>query len=217
MVSKRDSERTRRAILDAAAVEFCALGPAGARVDAIAAGAGVNKRMLYHYFGSKDGLLAAVLNDRLVAAPTPRIQTSLVETLVAHCERAAAQPEAIRLLMWEALADDGGEVVGQVQREKAWRERFDPAGGDAAIGEADAAQLRLLIASVAMFPFAFPQLTRLITGQAARDPAFIAAHSAFLIRFIGRGAERPALERSAARKPRVRLAAAVTETPSKPG
>ena len=47
----RDPERTRAAILRAATAEITAKGLTGARVDAIAVRAGVNKRMLYHYFG----------------------------------------------------------------------------------------------------------------------------------------------------------------------
>jgi AcrR family transcriptional regulator len=57
----RDAERTKRALLDAAEVEFAAKGLAGARVDVIAEEAGANKRMLYYYFGSKDDLYVAVL------------------------------------------------------------------------------------------------------------------------------------------------------------
>ena len=57
----RDPERTRAAILAAATAEFTANGLTGARVDAIAARARVNKRMIYHYFGDKDGLYLAVL------------------------------------------------------------------------------------------------------------------------------------------------------------
>jgi AcrR family transcriptional regulator len=57
----RDPERTRRAILDAATVEFVAHGFAGASVNEIAARAQVNKRMLYHYYGKKDDLYLAVL------------------------------------------------------------------------------------------------------------------------------------------------------------
>jgi TetR/AcrR family transcriptional regulator len=57
----RDAERTRRAILDAAEIEFAAKGLAGARVDVIAEEAAANKRMLYYYFGSKDELYVAVL------------------------------------------------------------------------------------------------------------------------------------------------------------
>ena len=54
---------TRERILDAALAAFGAHGPMGARVDEIAASAGVNKRMLYHYFGNKDDLFQAVLEE----------------------------------------------------------------------------------------------------------------------------------------------------------
>jgi AcrR family transcriptional regulator len=54
-------------ILDAAASEFARAGLDGARVDRIAASAGANVRMLYYYFGNKEGLFAAVL-ERTYAA-----------------------------------------------------------------------------------------------------------------------------------------------------
>jgi len=57
----RDPERTRERILEAATAEFSGRGLGGARVDSIAAAAGVNKRMLYHYFGNKEELFLAVL------------------------------------------------------------------------------------------------------------------------------------------------------------
>lgn len=57
----RDPERTRAAILAAATEEFAAKGIGGARVDSIAQRAGANKRMLYHYFGDKEGLYISVL------------------------------------------------------------------------------------------------------------------------------------------------------------
>jgi AcrR family transcriptional regulator len=59
----RDPERTRGAILAAATREFAAEGFGGARVDAIAARAKINKRMLYHYFGNKEELYLAVLEE----------------------------------------------------------------------------------------------------------------------------------------------------------
>jgi len=59
----RDPGRTRAAILAAATREFASEGFGGARVDAIAARARINKRMLYHYFGNKEDLYLAVLED----------------------------------------------------------------------------------------------------------------------------------------------------------
>jgi len=59
----RDAGQTRKRILDAATAEFARKGLGGARVDAIAARAKSNKRMIYHYFGSKEGLFTAVLEN----------------------------------------------------------------------------------------------------------------------------------------------------------
>ena len=62
--SRRDPEKNRGRILAAALEEFAHCGLGGARVDRIAARAGANKRMLYYYFGSKEGLFLAVLESR---------------------------------------------------------------------------------------------------------------------------------------------------------
>lgn len=59
----RDAERTRAQILAAAEAEFSAKGLAGARVDAIADASGSNKRMIYYYFGNKEDLYLAVLEQ----------------------------------------------------------------------------------------------------------------------------------------------------------
>lgn len=59
----RDAEVTRQAILAAATAEFARKGLGGARVDEIAARARANKRMIYHYFGSKEKLFTAVLEE----------------------------------------------------------------------------------------------------------------------------------------------------------
>lgn len=62
-IAARDPERTRRRILDAATAEFARYGLGGARVDRIAALARANKRMLYYYFGSKEELFLAALEE----------------------------------------------------------------------------------------------------------------------------------------------------------
>jgi len=62
----RNPERTSAAILAAAVKEFTEKGYSGARIDAIAARAGANKRMLYHYFGDKEALYLAALESGYV-------------------------------------------------------------------------------------------------------------------------------------------------------
>jgi AcrR family transcriptional regulator len=64
---KRDPERTRQRIMAAATHEFATKGLAGARIADIAARAGANKRMLYHYFGDKEALFLAVLENAYAA------------------------------------------------------------------------------------------------------------------------------------------------------
>jgi AcrR family transcriptional regulator len=59
--SRRDPEKSREKLLLAALREFSDKGIGGARVDEIARQAGVNKRMIYHYFGNKDDLFLAAL------------------------------------------------------------------------------------------------------------------------------------------------------------
>lgn len=59
----RNPDNTKQVILDAARVEFAKAGLAGARVDQIAETSGANKRMIYHYFGGKEQLFTAVVED----------------------------------------------------------------------------------------------------------------------------------------------------------
>lgn len=76
---QRDPARTRAAILAAATHEFTAKGLNGARVDSIAKRSRVNKRMIYHYFGDKEGLYLAVLEATYSAIRTAEISLNLEE------------------------------------------------------------------------------------------------------------------------------------------
>ena len=58
-----DPEGTRRNIIAVATAEFAEKGFSGARVDEIAARTSTSKRMIYYYFGDKEGLFVAVLEE----------------------------------------------------------------------------------------------------------------------------------------------------------
>ena len=58
---QRDPEQTQQEILEVATLAFAEKGLAGARVDEIAARTRTTKRMIYYYFGSKQGLYRAVI------------------------------------------------------------------------------------------------------------------------------------------------------------
>ena len=59
----RDADRSQGALLAAARDEFAERGLGGARMDRIALRAGLNKRLIYYYFGDKDALFQAVLEQ----------------------------------------------------------------------------------------------------------------------------------------------------------
>jgi len=60
-IVERDPEATRANILEIATEEFAEKGFSGARVDDIAARTDTSKRMIYYYFGDKEGLFVAVI------------------------------------------------------------------------------------------------------------------------------------------------------------
>jgi AcrR family transcriptional regulator len=159
MVTKRDPTAARQRILDAAATAFAEDGPAGARVDAIAADAGVNKRMLYHYFGNKAALFAAVLEDRLATASArlPTASRILADGLTMDVED-------LRLMVWAAIAGDGPGP----QYAAAWRTVVEDLAGAQACGrlraDLDAEVLALVLFAVAALPALLPGHLRMLTG-----------------------------------------------------
>jgi AcrR family transcriptional regulator len=105
---------SRSALLAAAAEEFARHGPKGARIQAIVQRAGVNERMIYHHFGSKDGLYAAVLEAQshgLVQAWRQVVDTAAAmapyegmrTVLAGFAELFAARPLLVALWLQEAL------------------------------------------------------------------------------------------------------------------
>ena len=77
--SGRDPDRTSAAILAASTREFMDKGYGGARINEIAKRAGVNKRMLYHYFGGKEALYLAVLESAYVAIRSAETRLHLTD------------------------------------------------------------------------------------------------------------------------------------------
>ena len=67
MVTSAKTASVREAILQAAAETMAAAGSGAVRVDDVARLAGANKRMIYHYFGDRAGLVQSVIASRLRA------------------------------------------------------------------------------------------------------------------------------------------------------
>lgn len=119
-VRVNDPDRTMANILQVATAEFADKGLAGARIDEIAALTSTSKRMIYYYFGSKEGLYVAVLEDAY--RRIRRIESELhledlapeqaLRTLVGFTvDYQLANPDFIRLVMNENM--HRGEFLAQ--------------------------------------------------------------------------------------------------------
>src|SRR6266567_9541202 len=103
---------SRAAILKAAVREFAREGVAGARTDAIARSAGVNKALLYYYFKDKEALYGAVL-DQVFGGVRAAIHNALSQDLppreklaryvCAHFDYIASNPLYPRIVQAEFL------------------------------------------------------------------------------------------------------------------
>ncbi|HEX4343156.1 MAG TPA: TetR family transcriptional regulator [Verrucomicrobiae bacterium] len=185
----RNPERTRERILAAALKEFAARGFAGARVDAIARAAEINKRMLYHYFGNKESLFREILRRKMGErrAWAESLSGDPAESLPFWFEQACKDMDWIRLLEWEALQTSGKRVIDEEQRSEAARlavERMRRRQEKGLISkEYDPRHLILAMYGLTTYPVAFPQMARLITGLRIEDPQFQKDRMAFLRKF----------------------------------
>lgn len=128
-ISKRDAEKTRARIIEAARTLFCNHGVDGATVEAIARSAKVNKRMIYYYFGGKEDLYLTVLEETYAArrrhdavleldADPERGIRRLVRASFRYCRD---NPDYIKLLMAENM-----NQAANLKRSKKIRDLHGP-------------------------------------------------------------------------------------------
>lgn len=139
----RDAEATRARLIQAATAEFARHGIAGARVDRIADAAKSNKAQIYHYFGSKDGLFAAVMEGYVRRSVESEYfdARDLPETAAVIYDGFVADPELARLVTWFRLESAQADLempeldaanaakvraIAQAQDEHVVSRRFPP-------------------------------------------------------------------------------------------
>ncbi|HEX3614139.1 MAG TPA: TetR family transcriptional regulator [Sporichthyaceae bacterium] len=172
MAVVRDAELTRRKLLSAARREFAAFGIDGARIDRIAAQAGVNKERVYGHFGSKDALFAAAVEAALdeLAESVSKPGQDLEAWVGAVYDFHRSRSELVRLLMWESLHAREEELPGEEKRLERYGLKVQamaaslgcPAGPEAAA-------VLLCLIGLAAWPSAVPQLTRQIVRPQVRS------------------------------------------------
>ncbi|MCX5088274.1 TetR/AcrR family transcriptional regulator [Streptomyces sp. NBC_00365] len=193
----RDADLTRQRIMEAALEEFSDKGRAGARVESIAQRAGVSVRMLYVYFGNKDGLYEAVLREHVTqrASALSDVSVPLTDFAPRHYAELRRDETFVRLVMWEGLTTSAAHPpVSEEERSERYAEVLDYLKGRRDAGELDPSldtEMALLaVIALASFPSAFGQIVHMATGLRPTDPAFVERYEAFLRDFAHRLAPR---------------------------
>jgi len=192
-------DTARHSLLAAARAAFAESGLRGARVDDIAQRAGVNKQLVYHYFGSKDGLYTAVLEQvyreirdqeaelALDTLPPEAAMRRLVEFSFDYLLRS---PDFVRLLADENAQNgrhlQGSAVVETVNRpiialiQKTLRRGVSEGSFRA---DLDPLQLYLSIAGMSFFFFANIHTLSRAFDRELGTPAGVAQRRAHIVDF----------------------------------
>ncbi len=185
---KRDPERTRERILDAAVVEFGEYGFAGARISAIARRAGVNEQLISYYFDSKEGLYRALQQRwQMISADASRPELPIADVVAAFLRLNVEQRSFARLLAWDGLAHTDSDAVEpdayftEMVEELRRRQRAGELADDL-----DPAYVLLVLFAAALAPTMIPQIARRLTGLSADSPEFRAAYAEQLRRVVER-------------------------------
>lgn len=168
----RDGTQTRAALLAVARQEFAVKGFAGTRVDEIARVAGINKQVIYHHFGNKDGLFRTTLemgyeqvgksNTAYVQAVKPMPPADAIRHLAEHMfDRFLKHTEMVELVL-EENRQKGRHLIRKDLIADANRPLIDYVRDVLRLGEAsgsftpgnDAKQFFFDMVSLCMFYFA---------------------------------------------------------------
>ncbi len=193
-------EESRAAILKAAVREFAREGVAGARTDAIARSAGVNKALLYYYFKDKEALYEAVLNEVFSGVRTA-IHSALSQSLPprdrlmayvrAHFDYIASNPLYPRIVHAEFLraGRDPSRLQGVAKEyfrpifsELSFLLKEGAATGD--FRRVDPIQFIPSMIAVITFYFITAPIMKVMTGFDPMLPARIAERRTAVIDFI---------------------------------
>jgi TetR/AcrR family transcriptional regulator len=188
---KRDPERTRERILEAALIEFGEHGFAGARISAIAGRAGVNEQLISYYFDGKEGLYRALQQRwQMTSAAASRPELKLADVVATFLRLNVEQRSFARLLAWDGLADTGSDAAEQdpyfteMVEDMRRRQRAGELADDL-----DPAYVLLMLFAAAFAPTVIPQIARRLTGLPVDSASFQEAYAEQLRRVVERLAD----------------------------
>jgi TetR/AcrR family transcriptional regulator len=199
--SRGRPEQSRAAILQAAVHEFAQHGIAGARTDAIARAAKVNKALLYYYFKDKDALYGAVLDQAFggliayvgeVFSRDLPPREKILAYAGAHFDYVASHPLYPRIVQGEMMGVGRGKAN---HLERIVKKYFRPLFGRVAevlkTGQAtgefrpvDPLHFVPSMIAVIVFYFTAAPVMRLMTGKDPMSPERVAARRAAVLDLI---------------------------------
>ncbi|MFB0524682.1 MAG: TetR/AcrR family transcriptional regulator [Phycisphaerae bacterium] len=175
---KKGTNHSREVILKAAIAEFSERGFDGARMETISNKAGYNKSLVYRYFTDKKGLFRAALKFKLQERGElfSHMPKDLAKNLNYWFRETLRDPEYLRLLIREALNDDGGEIVEQDSRRHYYKNHVNAARQMQKSGQLSSAYdpecFIIAVIALILFPAVFPQVVRLVTGRKVTSQSF---------------------------------------------
>jgi TetR/AcrR family transcriptional regulator len=186
----RDADRTRRKILDAARREFGKHGLQGARVEAIARRARVNKGLIFYYFQSKEELFR-VLSEERIASTLPahdrETERGPFDWPLRLFETREETLDWVRYFVWEGINLDSAAPTELPQadlRRATFRQLVEEARHYQATGalpaHLDPEQLTFFLYVLGVYPYLLPQMAFLITGHLPDDDQFRAKYKQLL-------------------------------------
>ena len=182
---RRDAERTRHALLDAAQEEFAVKGRSGARVSAIAERAGVNKQLISYYFGGKDGLYDALLERWLAQeAELTRDELPLGELACRYLELGLGGEASLhRLFIRESLDEDVSDATFDPEAPEVADIRARQERGEIR-DDLDPAFLLLMLQGMVVGHLVFRRDAVRFTGLDPCSPAYLEAAKAELRKVV---------------------------------
>ena len=182
-VMSPEAAATRARLLDAAFEEFAQHGVAGARVDRVAARAGLNKRLIYVHFGNKEQLFEAVTGEMVgvLADAVPFTPDDLPGYAGALFDHLLRHPRQLRLALWQQLERPG---LAEAAAAASYRPKVDAlAARGTPHHPADVLTLVLALTGAWLTaPSALRALAPQGEGEAAQaSPERVAAHRAAVV------------------------------------
>ena len=202
---KKNNQQTKERILLAAQKEFAARGYSGARMEAIARGAAINKAMLFYYFSSKDNLYRTVLFGvfseflgeigRFISPQlTPDLFLEKFPEI--YIRFIARHPDLLRIMVFDLIHNPENvtaamaEIIHEKMSLKSHPlfELIQHWHGQGLISEADPLHFMMNIVALSIFSFIGKPMVEAISGiKVENDAHFFRKRIASVVNVLQRG------------------------------